>query len=59
MKKRIQPMQFRLPIPLPEPVGLGQLLTRATTAVGIKPCEGCKRRARALDKVVTVAGRKR
>jgi hypothetical protein len=59
MKKRIQPMQVRLPIPLREPVGLGELLTRATTAVGIKPCEGCKRRARVLDRIVTVAGRKR
>ncbi len=31
-------------------VGLGDMVKRATTAIGIKPCRGCERRARALNR---------
>jgi hypothetical protein len=33
-------------------VGLGDLIKRATNAVGIQPCEGCARRAAALNRRV-------
>lgn len=31
--------------------GLGDIVEALTTAVGIKPCAGCKRRKAALNKV--------
>jgi hypothetical protein len=46
-----------LHIPLPafvtkKEIGLGNLIGRATSAIGIKPCGSCKKRAAALDKKV-------
>jgi len=32
--------------------GLGDVIAAATTAVGIKPCGGCKQRQEALNKLV-------
>jgi hypothetical protein len=32
-----------------EEVGLGDVIKRATSAVGIKPCGGCEERARRLN----------
>jgi hypothetical protein len=32
-----------------EPVGLGQVVKRVTTAAGVRPCSGCQRRADRLD----------
>jgi hypothetical protein len=40
-----------------EPVGLGQVVKRVTTAAGIKPCEPCERRARQLDRWLRVEPR--
>jgi len=34
-------------------VGLGDLIKKATYAVGIKPCGGCERRAAALNRWMT------
>lgn len=31
-------------------LGLGDTIAKATSAVGIKPCEGCKRRKEALNR---------
>jgi hypothetical protein len=31
-------------------VGFGQTVKRVTSALGIKPCSGCEKRARALDR---------
>jgi hypothetical protein len=37
----------------PQPMrGLGDAIAKATTAVGIKPCGGCKQRQEALNKLV-------
>jgi hypothetical protein len=33
-----------------EPVGLGQVVKRATTAIGMRPCAPCERRAELLDR---------
>jgi len=33
-----------------EEIGLGDVLKRATYAVGIRPCGGCERRAAALNR---------
>lgn len=39
--------------------GLGQALMRVTSAVGIRPCGGCHRRAEALDHRVVLYSRAR
>lgn len=31
-------------------IGAGEMIKRATAAIGIKPCGGCGRRAAALDR---------
>jgi len=55
-----EPFQIRLPgFVAKEDVGLGDLVKRATSAVGIRPCGGCGRRAEALNRRVVVRGRKR
>ena len=36
-----------------EEIGLGDVVTRATSAAGIRPCTGCGRRAAALNRWVT------
>ena len=33
-----------------EEIGLGDLVKRATYAMGIKPCSGCEKRAAALNR---------
>jgi hypothetical protein len=32
--------------------GLGDVIARATSAIGIKPCGGCKQRQEALNKLI-------
>ena len=32
--------------------GLGDVIARATSAMGIKPCSGCKQRQEALNKII-------
>jgi hypothetical protein len=41
-----------------EDVGLGDILKRATSAIGIKPCGGCERRAAALNRWLVFSGRR-
>ena len=36
-----------------EEIGLGDVIKRATYAMGIKPCGGCERRAAALNRWMT------
>ena len=38
-------------------IGLGDVVTRATSLFGIKPCDGCKRRAAALNRWMVFSGR--
>ena len=39
--------------PLPKRItGLGDVIARATSAVGIKPCGGCQKRREALNKLI-------
>jgi hypothetical protein len=35
-----------------EPVGLGDVVKRGTTALGVRPCGGCQQRAARLDRWV-------
>jgi hypothetical protein len=38
-------------------VGLGDVVKRATSLVGIKPCGGCARRAETLNSWIQFTGR--
>ena len=40
-----------------EEIGLGDVIKRATSYIGITPCGGCERRASALDRWVVFTGR--
>jgi hypothetical protein len=54
------PRVVRLPVfVMDEPVGLGDLVKRATSAVGISPCGGCAQRAAALNRTIAFTGRRR
>ncbi len=49
-KNKPIPINVRLPGFLVEnEIGLGDMIKRATSAIGIKPCLGCERRASMLN----------
>ena len=53
-----KPVRIPVPFALERDVGLGEFVKRATTAVGVKPCGGCGRRAELLNRHVVLTGRK-
>lgn len=54
-----QPYRVRLPgFITEEEIGLGDVIKRATSSVGIKPCGGCSRRADALNRWMVFSGRR-
>lgn len=53
---------FRVRLPgfvTDEDVGLGDVIKRGTSNLGIRPCGGCQRRAAALNRLVVFTGRSR
>ena len=55
-ESRGQPFRVRLPgFLVPEEVGLGDVMKRATSVAGIRPCGGCARRASALNERVRLS----
>ena len=55
-----EPYRVRLPgFVTHEEVGLGDVIKRATYALGVKPCGGCSRRAATLNRWVAFSGRRR
>jgi hypothetical protein len=40
-----------------EDVGLGDVVSRMTSAIGIRPCGGCQRRAAAMNRWLVFSGR--
>jgi len=56
-KNEREPYRVRLPGFISEQdLGLGDVIKRATSAVGMKPCGGCRRRAAALNRWVVFTG---
>ena len=50
-----RPFHLRLPgFMVDEEVGLGDVISHVTYAIGIKPCNGCKQRAAALNRRVVI-----
>ncbi len=54
-----QPYRVRLPgFITDEDVGLGDVIKRATYAVGVRPCTGCEKRAAALNRWMVFSARR-
>jgi hypothetical protein len=51
---RREPMKVRVPF-LQTETGLGDAISAATSAVGVKPCGGCKERAEAINRRVVLS----
>ena len=54
-KTQSEPQPYRVRLPgfvSDEEIGLGDVIKRATSYFGIKPCGGCERRAAALNRWV-------
>jgi hypothetical protein len=41
-----------------EDVGLGEAIKQVTSAIGIRPCGSCERRAAALNRLLVFSGRR-
>ena len=55
-----QPFRIRLPgFVTDDEVGLGDVIKRATSAIGAPPCGGCARRAAMLNQFLLFDGRRR
>lgn len=55
------PPSYRVRLPgflIEGEIGLGDAIKRATAAIGVRPCGGCERRAAALNRWVTISGRR-
>jgi hypothetical protein len=53
-----QPAKVRLPGFLQdEEIGLGDVIKRVTHTLGVKPCGGCERRAKTLNRWVSFGGK--
>ena len=58
-KTKGQPYRVRLPgFISDEEIGLGDVIKKVTSSVGIKPCGGCARRAAALNRWMVFSGRR-
>ena len=56
--RRSGPRVLRVPgLGADQQVGLGSMIARATAAMGVPACGGCKQRAEALDRRVVLRGR--
>ncbi len=54
------PLRLRLPgFITDDDIGLGDVVKRATSAVGVRPCGGCEARAAALNRRIVISGRRR
>lgn len=57
-RREHQPYRVRLPGFVSEDdIGLGEVITKSTSALGIKPCGGCGRRASVLNEWLVFSGR--
>ena len=55
-----QPYRVRLPgFVTDQDIGLGDVIKRATSAVGVRPCDDCARRAARLNQWLVFSGRPR
>ncbi len=58
-RRERQPYHLRLPGFISDKdMGLGEVIKRATYAIGIKPCGGCTRRAATLNRWLVFSGKR-
>jgi hypothetical protein len=58
-KSMQHPHRVRLPgFIMDEEIGLGDVIKRATSAAGIRPCDDCARRAAMLNRWMVFSGRR-
>jgi hypothetical protein len=58
-KRERKPYRVRLPgFVGDQDIGLGDVIKRATYAIGVKPCGGCQRRATALNRLMVFSGKR-
>ncbi len=58
-KSERQPYRVRLPgFITDEEIGLGDVIKQATSAVGIRPCDDCRKRAAMLNRWMVFSGRR-
>ena len=60
-KTKREPRPYRGRVPgfvSDEQIGLGDVIKRVTSTVGIRPCGGCERRAAALNRRFVFTGRR-
>lgn len=50
-------IRIRVPVAMTNDVGLGDAIKHLTAAMGIKPCEGCERRAAFLNRHFVFSGK--
>jgi hypothetical protein len=52
--------RHRLTLPgfVDEEIGLGDVISRATEALGVKPCGACEKRAAALNEWMSFSGKR-
>lgn len=56
-KRAHQPHRVRLPgFLIEEDIGLGDVIKHMAYTIGIKPCDGCQRRAAILNRWMTFTG---
>ena len=54
-----QPYRMRLPgFILEQEIGLGDVVKRATSSIGIRPCGSCEKRAAVLNRWFVFSGRR-
>jgi hypothetical protein len=59
-KREREPYRVRLPgFITDEEIGLGDVIKRATSAFGIRPCDDCAKRAAMLNRWMVFSGRPR
>jgi hypothetical protein len=54
-KHKNDPAPYRVPLPgfiTKKEIGLGDIIGRATAAIGVKPCAACQKRADALNQKI-------
>jgi hypothetical protein len=57
-KNQAQPYRVRLPgFVSDEEIGLGTVIKRVTSKLGIRPCSDCEQRAAALNRQIVFTGR--
>lgn len=59
VREQSKPRPYRVRLPgfaREKEIGLGDMVKRATSAVGVKPCGGCEQRAAVLNRWAVISG---